>query len=180
MLMLVLGAADFGRVMQARVTSESAAKAGASWGASHLQNARAELEPAYALTANPKNCGSGAGLGYPPTCNILARACAEAEGLPGFSGGTVYTGDGGDTFKACTDGSTANVCQASSSQSNPFLGVTWMRDGVSFTPTTTATGQKPQIGDTVLVTGTYCFETFFPGPISTLTWTSSAQYTVQP
>ena len=180
LLILVLGAADFGRVMQARVTSESAAKAGANWGASHWQNATAAMEPAYALTANPKNCGSGAGLGYPPTCNILARACAEAGGLPGYSGGTVYTGDGGDTFRACTSGTAGGVCQASSSQSNPFLNVTWVHDGVSFTPTTTATGQRPLIGDTVIVTGTYCFKTFFPGPISQLTWTSSAQYTVQP
>src|SRR5438874_6230296 len=58
LMTLVLGAIDFGRVMQARVTSESAAKAGASWGASHLQNATQALEPAYALQKSPKNCRS--------------------------------------------------------------------------------------------------------------------------
>ena len=59
LIALLLGAIDFGRIMQARVTSESAAKAGAHWGASHLQNATQGVEPAYGLTINPKNCGSG-------------------------------------------------------------------------------------------------------------------------
>lgn len=181
LMALVLGALDFGRVMQARVTAESAAKAGASWGASHLQNATQALPPAYALTTSPKDCGSGTGLDYPPTCNILARACAEAAGLPGYSGGKVFTSDDPSvTYQACTSGSTASVCQASASQSNPVLTVTWAHIGVTFTPSSGAGGQKPVIGDTVLVAGFYCFKTFFPGPISQLTWTSSATYTVQP
>src|SRR5436190_4991922 len=96
LMTLILGSVDFGRVMQARVTSESSAKAGAFWGASHLQNATAALPPAYALASNPKNCGSASGLDYGPNCNILARACAEAAGLPGYSGGAAFTGDGGD------------------------------------------------------------------------------------
>src|SRR5438034_10521344 len=49
LITLVLGAIAFGRVMQSWVSSESSAKAGASWGASHLQNATQALEPAYAL-----------------------------------------------------------------------------------------------------------------------------------
>jgi hypothetical protein len=164
--------------MQARVTSESASKAGASWGASHLQNATQALPPAYALTQNPKNCGSAAGLNYPPTCNILARACAEASGIPGYSGGTAFVGDGGDIYHTCTSGSTANVCSPSASQSNPFLSVAWIHNGIAFTPATS--GQQAIIGDTITVTGTYCFKTFFPGPISQVTWTSPANYTVLP
>jgi hypothetical protein len=179
-LLLFIGAVDFGRVMQARVTAESSAKAGAQWGASHIQNATQALEPAYGLKANPGNCGSAAGLDYPPTCNVLYRACAEARGLPGFSGGTVYQSDDpAITSQACTTGSAANVCSASGSQSNPFLTVTWKRGGVAFTPTTTAAAR---VGDTITVAGMYCFKTFFPQflPISQLKWTSPATYTVQP
>ena len=175
-LVLVLGAVDFGRVMQARVTADSAAKAGASWGASHLQNATAALPPAYGLSTNPKNCG--AGLTYPPNCNILERACAEAAGLPGFSGGTVYTGDGGDQYQVCAQGSPASVCSASATQSNPYLVVAWKHNGTSFTPSNA--GQRPVVGDEVTVTGTYCFKTFFPGPASTIKWDSPATYSVQP
>ncbi|HEX9832273.1 MAG TPA: TadE family protein [Mycobacterium sp.] len=178
LIALVLGAIDFGRIMQARVTSESAAKAGAHWGASHLQNATQTLPPAYAWLSNPKNCGSGTGLDFEPTCNILARACAEASGLPGFWGTTpALTGAGGDAYQVCSSGSSANVCQANASQSNPFLTVTWAHNGTTFTA---SDAQRPVIGDTVMVTGTYCFRTFFPGPVSQVTWTSSATYTVQP
>jgi Flp pilus assembly protein TadG len=178
LLLLFLGAIDFGRVMQARVTSESSAKAGAQWGASHIQNATQPLEPAYLLNASPGDCG--AGLTFPPTCNILLRACAEAQGLPGFSGGTIYQSDDPTiTYRACTTGSAANVCSASATQANPFLTVTWKRAGVAYTPTTSA---APRIGDTVTVSGAYCFKTFFPQflPISTLKWSSPATYTVQP
>jgi hypothetical protein len=184
LLALVLGALDFGRVMQARVTAESAAKAGASWGASHFQNATANLPPAYDLGNSGGDCGS-ATLKYPPTCNILARACAEAAGLPRFSGTTPpVPGYGGDTYQVCSSGSAANVCQAAPTQSNPFLVVTWAdKDGNSFTASNVQNPpgiRKPVIGDSVTVTGTYCFKTFFPGPMSQLTWTSSATYTVQP
>jgi Flp pilus assembly protein TadG len=178
LLLIFLGAIDFGRVMQARVTSESSAKAGAQWGASHIQNATQPLEPAYLLKNSPGNCGSG--LIFPPTCNIALRACAEARGLPGFSGGTIYQSDDPTiTYQACTTGSAANVCSASATQANPFLTVTWKRAGVAYTPTTAA---APRIGDTVTVSGAYCFKTFFPQflPISTLKWTSPATYTVQP
>ena len=184
LLTLVLGAIDFGRVMQARVTSESAAKAGASWGASHLANATSTLEPAFALDRSPFNCGSGAGLDNPPTCNVLARSCAEAAGLPGYSGGPDFnsTGPPPDSrfwFKACTIGTVANVCSPSASQSNPVLSVKWAKpNGDELHPP--AAGQTPKVGDTVTVTGTYCFKTFFPGPISKLTWTSSATYAIQP
>jgi hypothetical protein len=172
LIALLLGCIDFGRVMQARVTSESAAKAGAQWGSAHLQNATAALPPAYAL-----NCGSGA-LAYSPNCNILARACAEASGLPGFAGTTpAKTGGGGDSYQICSSGSSANVCQPSSSQSNPFLTVTWSRNGTTFTPTSTL---PPAIGDAVMVTGWYCFKTLFPGPASPVSWSSGATYTVQP
>jgi hypothetical protein len=180
LLLLFLGAIDFGRVMQARVTAESSAKAGAQWGAAHLQNATQPLEPAYGLQTNPKNCGGAAGLNFPPTCNVLLRACAEARGLPGYSGGTVYQSDDpAVTYQACTTGTTANVCSPSATQSNPFLAALWKRAGVAFTPTTAA---PPRLGDTVTVTGTYCFKTFFPQflPISRLTWSSPATYTVQP
>jgi hypothetical protein len=178
--LIFIGAIDFGRVMQARVTSESSAKAGAQWGASHIQNATQALEPAYGLQTNPKDCGSAAGLNYPPTCNILYRACAEARGLPGYSGGTIYQSDDpAITYPACTTGSAANVCSASVSQANPFMTVTWKRAGVAYTPTTAAAAR---VGDTVTVSGTYCFKTFFPQflPISQLKWTSPATYTVQP
>ncbi len=178
LIALLLGAIDFGRIMQARVTSESAAKAGAHWGASHLQNATQALPPVYAWLSNPKNCGSGTGLNYVPTCNILARACAEASGLPDFWGTTpALTGSGGDAYQVCSSGSPANVCQASASQSNPFLAVTWAHNGTTFVA---SDSQRPVIGDTVMVTGTYCFRTFFPGPVSRVTWSSSATYTVQP
>ena len=176
--LIFIGAIDFGRVMQARVTSESSAKAGAQWGASHIQNATQALEPAYGLQGSPKNCGTG--LTYPPTCNILSRACAEAQGLPGFSGGTPYQSDDpAIQYQACTYGTAAGVCSPSATQSNPFLVVTWMRAGVAFTPTTSAAAR---VGDTVTVTGTYCFKTFFPAflRISQITWTSPATYTVQP
>lgn len=168
--------------MQARVTAESAAKAGASWGASHLQNATANLPPAYDLKNSSNKCGSGAGLDYAPTCNILARACAEAAGLPRFSGTTPpVTGYGTDKYQVCSSGSPANVCQAAPTQSNPFLVVTWAdKNGNSYTPTPNPSSRKPVIGDSVTVTGTYCFKTFFPGPMSQLTWTSGATYTVQP
>jgi hypothetical protein len=180
LMLLFLGAIDFGRVMQARVTSESSAKAGAQWGASHIQNASQALEPAYTLQTNPKNCGGAAGLNFPPTCNVLSRACAEARTLPGFSGGTTYQSDDpAVTYQACTTGTAANVCSASGTQSNPFLTAVWKRGGAAFTPTNSST---PRLGDTVTVTGTYCFKTFFPSflPISRLTWTSPATYTVQP
>jgi hypothetical protein len=181
LLALVLGAIDFGRIMQARVTSESAAKAGAFWGASHLQNATANLPPAYDLGNSSGNCGSGAGLDYAPTCNILARACAEAAGLPRYSGGPLVSGYGGDTYQVCSKGVPANVCQAVPTQSNPLLVVTWAdKDGNAFTPTSSSSSRKPAIGEVLTVTGTYCFKTFFPGPVSQLTWTSSATYTVQP
>jgi Flp pilus assembly protein TadG len=178
--LIFIGAIDFGRVMQARVTAESAAKAGAQWGAAHIQNATQGLEPAYALATSPKNCGTAAGLDYPPTCNVLFRACAEARGLPGFSGGTIYQSDDpAVTSQACTTGSAANICSASASQANPFLTITWKRAGVAFTPTTSA---APRIGDTLTVDGAYCFKTFFPQflPISRITWSSPATYTVQP
>jgi hypothetical protein len=172
LIALLLGCIDFGRVMQARVTSESAAKAGAQWGSAHLQNATQALPPAFA-----QNCGSGS-LAYAPNCNILARACAEASGLPGFSGTSpLVTGGGGDKYEICSSGSAANVCQPSSTQSNPFLTVTWSRNGTTFTPTSTV---KPAIGDSVTVTGTYCFKTLFPGPASKVSWSSGATYTVQP
>jgi Flp pilus assembly protein TadG len=178
LMLIFLGAIDFGRVMQARVTAESSAKAGAQWGASHIQNATQPLEPAYLLKASPGNCG--AGLDFPPTCNILLRACAEAQGLPGFSGGTIYQSDDPTiTYQACTTGSAANVCSPSATQANPFMTVTWKRAGVAYTPTPAA---APRIGDTVTVSAAYCFKTFFPQflPISTLKWSSPATYTVQP
>src|SRR5436190_15743462 len=159
LITLVLGAIDFGRVMQARVTSESSAKAGASWGASHLQNATQALEPAYALHKNPKNCGTASGLSYPSICNILARACSEATGIPGYSGATVFTGDGGDTYQVCSNGSAGNVCATSATQSNPFLTVSWAHNGVVFTPSNGV--PQPVIGDVLTVNGTYCFKTFF-------------------
>jgi hypothetical protein len=177
-LLLLLGAIDFGRVMQARVTSDSSAKAGAQWGAAHIQNATQPLEPAYTLKASPGDCGSG--LDFPPTCNVLSRACAEAQGLPGWSGGRLYQSDDPAVrYYACTTGSAGGVCSPSTTQSNPFLAVTWKRAGVVITPSTTA---APRIGDTLTVTGTYCFKTFFPQflPMSRITWSSPATYTVQP
>jgi hypothetical protein len=179
LLALILGAVDFGRVMQARVTSESSAKVGAQWGASHLQNAMAALPPAYALAGSPKKCGTASGLDYGPNCNILARACAEAAGLPSYSGGSVITGDGGDDYQVCSSGTSTNVCTPSASQSNPFMTIAWSHAGVAFTPAP-GLGAKPAIGDTVTVTGVYCFKTFFPGPMSVLTWSSAATYSVQP
>jgi hypothetical protein len=179
LLALILGSVDFGRVMQARVTSESSAKSGAFWGASHLQNATAALPPAYALASSPKNCGSASGLDYGPNCNILARACAEAAGLPGYSGGAAFTGDGGDSYQVCSSGSTGGVCTPSGGQSNPFLTVAWSHLGVAFTPGP-GSGPKPAIGDALTVTGVYCFKTFFPGPMSRLTWSSAVTFSVQP
>ncbi len=183
LLTLVLGAVDFGRVMQGRVTSESTAKAGAQWGGSHLQNATQELDPAFTLSSSGGNCGSSGGTAvkYPPSCNVLARSCAEAASFPGYSAGAPIAGFGSETYYTCLTGTTANVCNPSATQSNPVLGVTWAHGGVAFTPAPIGTaGQKPVIGDTVTVTGTFCFKTFFPGPMSRLTWTSSATYTVQP
>jgi hypothetical protein len=180
LMLLFLGAIDFGRVMQARVTAESSAKAGAQWGGAHIQNATQALEPAYGLQTNPKNCGAASGLNFAPTCNALARACSEARGLPGYSGGTMYQSDDpAITYQACTTGTAANVCSPSASQSNPFMTVVWKRGGVAYTPTNAA---APRIGDSVTVSGTYCFKTFFPQflPISRLTWTSPATYIVQP
>jgi hypothetical protein len=180
-LLLLLGAIDFGRVMQARVTSDSSAKAGAQWGASHIQNATQPLEPAYTLKGSgDPDCGPAVGQDFPPNCNILTRACQEARGLPGYSGGKIFQSDDSTvTYQACTTGSAANVCSPSASQSNPFLAVTWKRAGVAYMPSTTV---APRIGDVVTVTGTYCFKTFFPQflPMSRITWTSPATYTVQP
>ncbi len=165
LLLLLLGALDFGRLMQAHVTATSAVRAGAFWGAANFQNATQDLGPSY---------GSG---GCGPTCNIEYRSCKEASGLPGYSGGQTYDWPGDAAAVTCTSGSAANVCSAGATQSNPYLVVRWYGpDG-----TTPLTGQA-QSGDIIEVDGTFCFQTFFPVPAIAhqLTWTSSARYVIQP
>lgn len=170
LLLIVLGALDFGRLMQARITSESAMRAGASWGASNIGNAIQPLAPDYGANA----CGTS----YSPTCNIEARACAEAAGLPGYNGGSVLTGGGQYKYQACSSGVATGVCQAGPKQSNPFLSVTWLHaDGSTFNPQNTT----PQPGDSIEVSGSFCFQTFFPFPqiLHQVSWTSTSTYVIQ-
>lgn len=174
-LLLVLGAIDFGRYMQARITAESAVRAGASWGATNLQNATQPLGPVYAVST--KTCT------YGPTCNIEYRACIEAAGLPGYSGGAVLTGGGKNPlhYQDCATGTAGNVCQPGATQSNPFLTVTWRHpDGTTFSPD--GVNVQAEVGDSVEVDGTFCFQTFFPYPAIAhqLTWTSRSVFVVQP
>src|SRR4051812_41410238 len=135
-MLVLLGAIDFGRLMQARVTAEAATRAGAHWGAGILANATQPLDPVFAYTSS--KCGFG------PTCNIEARACAEAAGLPGYSAGPALQGEGDNplAYKDCahnyasSTNVVANVCSPGGTQSNPFLTVTWRHsDGTTFTPT---------------------------------------------
>jgi TadE-like protein len=180
LLLILLGAIDFGRLMQARLTSEAAVRTGASWGATNLDNANGLLAPDYGQDA----CGSGG-----PTCNIESRACAEAVGLPGFNGGAALQGNGQYTYQACATGSTAGVCQAGAGQTNPFLAVTWQHppdashlDWWDFTAAPNGRTIRADAGDRILVQGTFCFTTFFPYPeiIHRVTWTSSSSYVIQP
>lgn len=175
LLLLLLGAIDFGRLLQARVTAESSARAGASWGAAHLQNATALLDPVYALTT--KDCI------YGPTCNIEYRACREAAGFPGYSGGAILTGGGQSPvdYLACTSGSKLNVCQPSATQSNPFLSVIWRdNNGNIVNPDGTTTQAK--VGYSIEVDGTFCFQTIFPTPtiMHEVTWTSRSVFVITP
>jgi TadE-like protein len=184
LMIILLGAVDFGRVMQGRVTAEAATRAGASWGAGILANATQGLSPVYYLfPKNPRDeCA------YGPTCNIEARACAEAAGFPGYSGGPALTGGGANpvTYHDCANNyaastnSVAGVCSPSATQSNPFLAVKWWHaNGIQFTPTATL---QATVGDTIEVDGTFCFVTLVPWPgiPSRITFSTSARYTVQP
>jgi Flp pilus assembly protein TadG len=180
LMLVLLGAVDFGRLMQARVTAESATRAGASWGAGILANATQALDPVFSLSTS--RCA------YGPTCNIEARACDEAAGFPSYSGGPAQTGAGSNpvTYHDCANNygssanSAANVCSPSSTQSNPFFTVTWRHaDGTSFSP---GPSLQAVVGDTIEVNGTACFKTFvpWPGVPSSNILTTSARYTVQP
>jgi hypothetical protein len=181
-ILLLLGAVDFGRLLQARVTAESATRAGASWGAAIPANATQGLSPVLSL-ASASQCT------YGPTCNIEARACAEAKGFPNYSGGPLLTGYGDRplTYRDCANNyaastnTKAGVCNPSATQSNPFLTVVWWRsDGTTvFTPTPTS---PAHIGETIEVTGTFCFKTLFPWPVvpSPILLTTTARYTIQP
>ncbi len=181
-LMLVLaGAIDFGRVMQARVTAESATRAGASWGAGILANATEALSPVYSYSTG--TCR------YGPTCNIEVRACDEAAGFPNYSGGELLTGAGTNalTYRDCawnymgSPNSSSGTCSPSATQSNPFLTVRWWSsDGTTeLFPTPTS---RPGVGDRIEVKGTFCFKTLFPWPAipSPIMLTTSATYTIQP
>ncbi len=180
LMVVLLGAVDFGRLMEARVTSEAATRAGASWGAGILANSTEPLDPVFAFSTS--KCGFG------PTCNIEARACAEAAGLPGYSGGPALQGSGDSpiTYRDCAHNYASstnvvgNVCSPSATQSNPFLTVTWRHaNGTTFTPS----GATPAVvGDTIEVDGTYCFKTLIPWPLvpKQITWSTAARFTVQP
>ena len=176
----MLAAVDFGRFMQARIVAEAGVRTGASWGAGILANATQPLSPVYAISTS--KCG------YGPTCNIEARACAEAAGFPKYSGGLVYQGQGSvpvnyqDCAKnyAASTNTAANVCSPTASQSNPFLSVRWWHsDGTEFFPNDTL---QAKVGDMIEVKGVYCFDKLFPWPAipSPLTWTATAKFTIQP
>jgi len=179
-MLVLLGAVDFGRLMQARVTAEAATRAGASWGAGILANSTEPLDPVFAYSTN--KCGFG------PTCNIEARACAEAAGIPNYSGGPALQGNGDNplTYRDCAHNYASstnvvgNVCSPSGTQSNPFYTVTWRHsNGFTFTPT----GVLPAVvGDTIEVTGTFCFKALIPWPLvpKQITWTEVSRFTVQP
>lgn len=177
LLVLLLGAVDFGRVMQARVTALAATRAGASWGAGLLANANELLDPVYDVTTY---CS-----GYGPSCNIEARSCAEAAGFPGYSGGPLLVTakasyrDCANNYASSTN-SAGGVCSPSATQSNPFLSVAWNHaDGSAFTP---GSGVTVKVGDRVSVTGTFCFNTLFPWPAvpRQVKFSSTSTYTVQP
>lgn len=175
LVLLLLGALDFGRLLQARVTAESSVRAGASWGAAHLQNATQPLGPVYAISAT--------GCSYGPTCNIEYQACMEAAGLPGYSGGAILTGGGKNPlqYQDCASGSKANVCQPSATQSNPYLTVTW-RDSNGNLITPDGTTVQAQVGYSIEVDGTFCFQTLMPVPqiMHQVTWTSSSTFVITP
>jgi hypothetical protein len=179
-MIILLAAVDFGRLMQARVTAEAATRAGAAWGAGILANSTQPLDPVFAFS-NSK-CGFG------PTCNIEARACDEAAGIPGYSGGPALQGSGANpvTYHDCAKNyaSSTNVvgsvCSPTATQSNPFLVVTWRHaDSTIFTPTAVA---PAVVGDTIEVVGTFCFKTLIPWPLvpKQITWTDTSRFTVQP
>ena len=183
LMIVLLAAVDFGRLMQARVTAESATRAGASWGAGILANATQGLAPLY-MTAPV----SGVKCGYGPTCNIEARACDEASGFPGYSGGPLLYGAGSTpiAYHDCAHNYAAStnviggVCNPSATQSNPFLEVYWRHpDGAGFVPSAFA---PAGVGDTIEVVGTYCFKTLIPWPAvpSQVMLTTSSRYTIQP
>ena len=183
LLLVLLAALDFGRLMQARVTAEAATRAGASWGAGILANATQGLAPLF-MTAPV----SGVKCGYGPTCNIEARTCDEASGFPGYSGGPLLYGAGSNpiAYHDCAHNYAASTnvvggtCNPSGTQSNPFLEVHWRhQDGAEFSPS--AFGPA-QVGDTIEVVGTYCFKTLIPWPAvpSTVTLTTASRYTIQP
>ena len=177
-MLILMGAVDFGRLMQARVVSEAAVRTGASWGAGILANATLPLSPVFKLSTS--DCT------YGPTCNIESRACAEAAGFPNYSAGELLTANGGDKYTDCANNhpsssnSKANVCSPSATQSNPFFEVQWKRaNGTAFVPSSTV---QAQIGDTIEVSGTYCFRALFPWPgiPNPTTWTSTSKFTIQP
>jgi hypothetical protein len=177
LVILLLGGLDFGRWMQARVTAESAARAGASWGASTWANATQPAAPVFNLGNG--NCGGG--YTYGPSCNILARACAEAAGAPNYASGPPFTGSTGANYASCVAGLSANVCSPGVSQSNPFLSLTWTRaDGTQFTPDGTTT--QARIGDVIKVDATFCFKTLSSFPLipTNLKWTATSTYVIQP
>lgn len=173
LIVLLLGAVDFGRLLQARVTAESALRAGASWGATNLLTARQPFPP-----AGTGSCGA---YSFSPSCNVLARACAEAAGFPNFSGGPTRTGSGGSTYQTCSSGSAANVCTPSGSQSNPFLSVAWSHAGAGPGVTFDPTSSMPVAGDVITVSGTFCFKTLTSYPVipNQTALVTTSIYTVQ-
>lgn len=171
LLLLVLGALDFGRLMQAHITADSAVRAGASWGTTNLTNAVYSWEPDLGAL--------GCGADWSPTCNIEARTCMEAAGFPGYNAGAPLDGGDGGTYYACATGTANGVCMAGASQSNPYLAVTWLHpSGASFDPASV----NPQAGDSIEVSGAFCFQTFFPfkAILNQITWTSTSTYVIGP
>lgn len=165
LLLLLLGAIDFGRLLQARVTAEAAVRAGASWGATNLQTAGQPLQPAG-------NAGCAVSS-FSPSCNVLAQACLEASAFPGYAGGPLQTGSGGNTYRICNAGTSSAVCAPGPGQANPYLTVTWSGGSSWSSP--------PRPGDTVTVHGWFCFRTIanFPGVPSRVVLETSSTYTVQ-